>query len=60
MVIFDKRELENFNLEELKKMINIQIKSEKFEGASLIRDIIEERKKEFGIGNSSDDNAELL
>ena len=60
MVTFDKREIENFSLEELKKMINIQIKSEKFEGASLIRDIIEERKKEFGIGNSSDDNAELL
>jgi protein-arginine kinase activator protein McsA len=60
MVTFDKRELENFSLEELKKMINIQIKSEKFEGASLIRDIIEERKKEFGIGNGSDDNAELL
>jgi len=62
MVIFEKKELHEFNLDELKKMLNIQIKYEKFEGAASIRDEIEYRKKGFGISNSDndDDETELL
>ena len=50
MVHFDKKELVHFSLEELRKMMEIQVHSEKFEGASMIRDIIEQRKMDFGIG----------
>ena len=60
MVCFEKNELENFNIEELRKILDILIKNEKFEGASIIRDIIEQRKKDFGIGQSNGNNAEIL
>lgn len=60
-VIFDNNDIKEFNLDELKKMLNIQIKTEKFEGAALIRDEIERRKKDFGVSNIDPDNdAEIL
>lgn len=61
MVTFDKDELKIFSLDELNKMLDIQIKSDKFEGAVLIRDIINERKKNFGIDSSDDgDDTDLI
>ena len=54
-VCFEKQDLKKFGIEELKKMLEIQVQSEKFEGASVIRDIIGDRKKDFGIGKSEDD-----
>lgn len=59
MVTFDRNELIKFNLEELRKMLEIQIQSEKFEGAALIRDVVEQRKKDFGIGYENNDDTEL-
>jgi len=59
-VYFERVDLEKFGVEELRKMLEIQVQSEKFEGASIIRDIIEDRKKDFGIGKSGDDGVKLL
>ena len=36
-------------------MLEIQVNIERFEGASVIRDIIEERKKSYGIGKNDND-----
>jgi len=59
-VCFEKKDLVNFDIDELRKMLDIQIHSERFEGASVIRDIIKERKKSHGMGDSNnDDDGEL-
>lgn len=58
-IIFEKEDLKDFELGELRKMMQIQIETERFEGAALIRDIIEGRKKDFGIINNSDSDIEL-
>jgi len=58
-VCFEKKDLDKFSVEELRKMLEIQISIERFEGASVIRDVIEERKKSYGIGESNDDDGEL-
>jgi len=58
-VCFEKKDLGKFSVEELRKMLEIQIGIERFEGASVIRDIIEERKKSYGIGETDSDDGEL-
>lgn len=58
-VCFEKKDLDKFGVEELIKMLEIQISIERFEGASVIRDVIEERKKVYGIGESDGDDEEL-
>jgi len=58
-VCFEKKDLDKFSVEELRKMLEIQINIERFEGASVIRDVIEERKRSYGIGQSDDDDGEL-
>ena len=59
-VCFEKKDLEKFSVEELMKMLEIQISLERFEGASVIRDVIEDRKKVYGIGESNSDDDEEL
>lgn len=60
-VYFNKIELETFNYKELKKMLLIQIKSEKFEGAAIIRDILNKRKININNNfNNENEEGELL
>lgn len=56
IVTFKKEELELFDFDQLKLMLKIQINSEKYEGASIIRDEIERKKKIlFGDPEQNDD-----
>jgi len=61
-ISFNKTEIDKFSITVLEKMLNIQILSEKFEGAALIRDIIKNRITMVNGDepNDSDDSSELI
>lgn len=61
-IIFDREDLKEFDLTELRKMMQVQVNSERFEGAALIRDVIEDRKRGYGLlpDDSGDDEAEEI
>lgn len=47
VVIIDKEDLKSFDIEILRKIMVVQIESEKYEGAALIRDEIEKKKNKL-------------
>jgi len=58
-VYFDEIDLQEFNYKELCKMLEIQIHTEKYEGAGIIRDIINSKKKICGDYSDNNNNLEL-
>jgi protein-arginine kinase activator protein McsA len=60
VVIFDRKDLGAFDIEMLRKMMMIQIESEKYEGAAIIRDEIEVKKNKLNsYFDKNDDEPEL-
>jgi len=46
-VRFNRKDLEDLDIDILKKLMFIQVESEKYEGAAIIRDEIEKKKRKF-------------
>ena len=60
VIVFDKKDLESFDIEILRKMMVIQIESEKYEGAAVIRDEIEKKKNKLNsYFDKNDEESEL-